>query len=203
MLIEETSLITQAKLGDKEAFSKLIKNSYGKLSRFVNSRFGFHPDNEDIIQETLIKAYKHIGTFKGFSSFYTWLCKIAKQLIWRKQRGYKLSFCQINPNLTWTGKSPDEVIEFNELQSVFNKFISFFPSRQKTVLYLRLMEGMSISDISEQTGVSRDAVKKAFQRASKKWKKSLLPKILEGYGQPTTRRYPLAIQRRINQRTNP
>lgn len=194
MLIEETSLIAQAKLGDKEAFNKLIKNSYGKLSRFVSSRFGIHHDNEDIIQETLIKAYKHIGTFKGFSSFYTWLCKIAKQLIWRKQRGYKLSFRQLNPNLTWTGKSPDEVIEFNELQGVFNKFVSFLPRKQKTVLYLRLVEGMSISDISEQTGVSRDAIKKTFQRASKKWKESLLPKILEGYGQSTTRRYPLGIQ---------
>lgn len=203
MLIEETSLIAQAKLGDKEAFNKLIKNSYGKLSRFVNSRFGFHPDNEDIIQETLIKAYRNVGTFKGFSSFYTWLCKIAKQLIWRKARGYKISFRQLNPNLTWTGKSPDEVIQFNELQDAFNKSASSLPRKQKAVLYLRLVEGMSIRDISEQTGVSKDAVKKTFQRASKKWKESFLPKILEDYGQSAARRYPLGIQRRINQRTNP
>lgn len=182
MSIEETSLIAHAKLGDKEAFNQLLKNYYGKLFRFVNSRFGFHPDNEDIIQETLIKAYKNIGTFKGFSSFSTWLCKIAKQLVWRKHRDYRYSFCQLNTDLTWTGKSPSEVIEFNELQNLFNRFIHFLPRREKEVFYLRHMEGLPIRDISQQTGVSRDAIKKAFQRANKKWAEFVIPKILDDYG---------------------
>lgn len=182
MPFEETSLIIYAKSGNKEAFNKLIKNSYEKLFHFINSRFDNYPEKEDIVQETLIKAYKNIGTFKGLSSFSTWLCKIAKQLVWLKGRSHQPSFCQLNTNLTWAGKTPAEVIEFNELRNRFNKSISYLPNREKEVFYLRLMEGMSIKEISQQTGVSKDAIKKAFKRADKKWKKLFRPKILDDYG---------------------
>lgn len=182
MSIEENLLIVNAKLGDKEAFNQLVKNSYGKLVRFIDSRFSTYLEKEDIVQESIVKAYKNINTFKGLSSFSTWLCTIAKQLVWRKRRGYRPSLCQLNANLAWTGKNPAEVIEFNELQNLSNRFIFSLKRREREVFYLRIMEGMSIKDISQQTGASNDAIKKAFQRANKKWKKYFLPKVMDDYG---------------------
>lgn len=66
------SLITAAKLGNKEAFDQLVKNCYKKLLGFIISRVTFE-SKEDLAQETLVEAYKNLFRFKGNSSFSTLL----------------------------------------------------------------------------------------------------------------------------------
>ncbi|MCD6359803.1 MAG: sigma-70 family RNA polymerase sigma factor [Armatimonadetes bacterium] len=73
-------LVTAAKAGDKEAFSRLVEayqdRIYGYLSRMLSD-----PDEaEDVAQEVFVRAYRSLGKFRGASSFHTWLYRIASNL---------------------------------------------------------------------------------------------------------------------------
>lgn len=174
-------LITAAKLGNKTAFNQLIEADYDKLLGFIGSRFTTEP-KEDIAQETLIEAYKNFYRFKGHSSFFTWLCSIAKQVIQRTERKRKLHTCQLNEKITWSGKNPYEVIESNELHSYLDKFINSLPPRERESFEFRFIRKKTNALLAKEKGLSPSAVKKAVYRANTKWKSFINQKMLNDYG---------------------
>ncbi|RWR09645.1 RNA polymerase sigma factor SigY [Siminovitchia fortis] len=82
----ERDLIEEAKKGKDEAFSKLFQENYLLLYKYL-IKLSLRPDvTEDLIQETMIKAYTHLHSFKGESKFSTWLISIASRLYMDQQR---------------------------------------------------------------------------------------------------------------------
>lgn len=175
------SLIIAAKLGDKKAFDQLIKADYKKLFNFIKSR-AKDASEEDLTQETLIEAYKNIFRFKEHSSFSTWLCGIAKQIIQKNGRKRKPCFCQLNDNIAWSGKNPYEVIESDELYSYIHKFTNSLPPREKDLFRYRCIQKKPYASLAKETGISPSAAKKTTYRAHNKWKRFINKQILDDYG---------------------
>lgn len=175
------SLITAAKLGNKKAFDQLVKNCYEKLLGFISSRVTVE-SKEDLAQETLVEAYKNLFRFKGNSSFSTWLCGIAKQIIQKNERKHKPYLCQLNDNIAWSGKNPYEVIESSELSSRINKFVNSLPPREREAFTLRFIHKKTYALLVKETGLSSSAIKKAVYRAHKKWIRFVNKKMLDDYG---------------------
>lgn len=76
---EELQLIQKAKKGNDEAFTELFKHHYSFLYKYL-LKVCFNPQlTEDLLQETMLKAYVHLPTFKGEAKFSTWLISIASR----------------------------------------------------------------------------------------------------------------------------
>src|SRR6202049_2813091 len=75
--IDETDQIEKARGGDARAFSDLIGKYERKIFRLAQHITQNREDAEDVLQETFLKAYKHLPEFEGHSKFYTWIVRIA------------------------------------------------------------------------------------------------------------------------------
>lgn len=183
---QEACLITQAKLGVREAFDELIKRSYHRVLSFVCSHRDIFQEREDITQEAFLEAYKRIRSFKGLSSFATWVRSIAYHMIKHKRRKMKSSpfFLPLNENeLPSFDKSPREVIEFNEVESCLSRFIATLPPKEKEVFVLRVLDYVPYRGLCRQTHQSLAAAKRAFNRANHKWHRFLNKELLGDYEQ--------------------
>ncbi len=73
----DSELVRLAQQGDEHAFEALVVKYQRRIARHVARYVKRMSDVEDVMQEVFIKAYRGIGSFKGESAFYTWLCRIA------------------------------------------------------------------------------------------------------------------------------
>ena len=86
---EERKLVREAKSGNDEVFTKLFQNNYMFIYKYL-IKLTLHPDlTEDLIQETMLKAYIHLQGFKEEAKFSTWLIAIASRLFIDQQRKEK------------------------------------------------------------------------------------------------------------------
>jgi len=134
-----------------------------------------HEDAEDILQETFIKAFSHIGSFSGKSRLYTWLFRIATNECIRffrknKRKRDKLNLhAGIMPEMVFhdTGTSGNILMKFQEA-------ILLLPERQRIVFNLRYYDELGYDEISQVLGSSVNAVKTNYHYASEKVKDYLL-----------------------------
>lgn len=76
-LVTDDEKLDLAKHGDRRAFDELVAPHLAKMRNLVRRMVGHPQDSEDIAQDALVRAYTHLGTFRGESSLSTWLCAIA------------------------------------------------------------------------------------------------------------------------------
>ena len=77
---EEGMLITQAKNGNVSAFETLVKKYQNSIYYLCRRMTGSHQSADDVSQETFIKAYFALNSFKDGMNFFTWIRKIAVQI---------------------------------------------------------------------------------------------------------------------------
>src|SRR5262245_30502972 len=75
--VEEKLLVERARKGDLEAYDELVKRYQERIYATVYHMTSNHEDANDLAQEAFIKAFHALKTFKGGSSFYTWVYRIA------------------------------------------------------------------------------------------------------------------------------
>lgn len=176
--ITEELLVRKAQIGDVAAFKELLLRYEGKIYNLALRIMGNKEDANDVLQETFITAFKKLSTFKGESSFYTWIYRIATNICFMKKRGMskKKTVSLDLPILTqhdeikrelpddWS-KSPSATLENKELKDILSNAINELPEDYKTVLVLRDMEGLSNDDVSNIMKISIPAVKSRLHRA--------------------------------------
>jgi len=86
--LDETILVKQAQEGDLSSYDELVRRYQERVYATIYHMTANHEDASDLAQETFIKGYQALQTFKGDSSFYTWLYRIAvnKTINFLKQR---------------------------------------------------------------------------------------------------------------------
>ena len=154
-------LVRRAKRGDYKAFDLLVLKYQ---SRIIGVSMKFVKDihiAEDIAQESFIKAYKSLNSFREESAFYTWLYRIAantsKNYLTSKRRKKEYSesevFSSEDANVDIFdipgGDSPEEILAANNLREVIFESLSNLPEDIRTAISLREFEGLSYEEISE------------------------------------------------------
>src|ERR1700689_1578600 len=129
---EETALVARARGGDLQAYDELVKRYQERIYATIYHMTSNHEDANDLAQESFIKAYSALKSFKGGSSFYTWLYRIAvnKTINFLKQRKNRhfMSLNDIdfnvenNPDLVAliSEKTPQREAGLTELQKKLN-----------------------------------------------------------------------------------
>jgi RNA polymerase sigma-70 factor (ECF subfamily) len=106
----ETDLVHKARRGDLDAYDELVKRYQQRIYATIYHMTANHEDANDLAQDSFIKAYQALKSFKGGSSFYTWLYRIAvnKTINFLKQRKNKQHF-SLNDLDFQTENNPDLV----------------------------------------------------------------------------------------------
>ena len=150
--------------------------------------------SEDVLQETLIKAYQKIDGFHGFSknSFYVWMKTIADNQLrdvirhsTRNKRGgqakraqsrisfseqFALEFVELLSN---DGDTPSQRLMASEARQALQIGIASLSNEQRTAIHLRYLDGKRIDEVVSEMGTTHGAVRGLLQRARKQLRDSL------------------------------
>ena len=185
--IEDLSLARQAAAGNDDAFSVIV-DRYSRLVYNVALRSTSSPeDAADISQETFLKAWRSIGSFRGDCALSTWLCRIALNCCCDHARSAKrhrvLSLTVQEdedetkvldiPDTDVTAMPEEELTRQTEIAAV-REAIDSLPEDQKMIITMRDITGLSYAEIAETLGLEMGTVKSRINRARGAVKKFLL-----------------------------
>ncbi|EHL87459.1 sigma-70 family RNA polymerase sigma factor [Tannerella sp. 6_1_58FAA_CT1] len=145
---------------------------YWHIRRLVVS----NEDAEDILQESLIKAYRSLDEFRGESRLFTWLYRIATNESLQFLRRKKLSFTpyeEVSDMLIQTLYAENNT-DADELLLRFQEAILRLPEKQRVVFNLRYYDELSYEEISRITGQSVATLKTGYHYAVEKVKKYMV-----------------------------
>lgn len=161
----------------REAFGNLVNQYsemlYWKIRRIVM----FHEDANDVLQNTLMKAWKGMDNFRGDSQLTTWLCRIAinesLDFVRHKQALTILSSDSTKDNsgvALHERLMADEYFDGDRTEALLQEAIAQLPDVQKTVFLLRYYDEMKYSEISKMLKTSEGALKASYHIAVNKIK---------------------------------
>ena len=146
----DLTLVRRAKKGDYRAFDLLVLKYQ---SRIVSIAFKFVKEiqlAEDISQESFIKAYRSIDSFREESAFYTWLYRITSK---GRRKEASISELSISENEDFfelpTNDSPEQILMAQSLKDTIYDALSGLPEDTRTALSLREFEGLNYEEIAE------------------------------------------------------
>ena len=177
---EDRKVIEQVLAGDVKAFEILVKK-YQKRIYFLALRMTKNHDVADeLAQESFVKAYMSLSGFQKDRSFYTWLYRIAVNLILNYLKHSSFTVSLDTPSgrtyLENIPTSPDQLKRLisAEQMEIFQKALDSLPNAQKTIFMLRIYDGFSYDKISEIMGCSVGTVMSRLYRARSKLKNAFL-----------------------------
>ena len=159
--VDEQLLVKRARQGDLAAYDELVRRYQERIYATVYHMTSNHEDANDLAQEAFIKAFQALKSFKGGSSFYTWVYRIAvnKTINFLKQRRNKaqislndLDFtAEHDPELVAliSEKTPRREINLSELQERLNMAMQKLSEPHRLVVTLHDVQGLSHEEIAE------------------------------------------------------
>src|SRR5437667_12236010 len=158
---EDQKLVKRAQGGNLEAYDELIRRYQERIYATIYHMTANHEDANDLAQETFIKAYQALRSFKGDSSFFTWVYRIAvnKTINFLKQRKHKthmslndLDFnAEHDPELVAliSDKTPRRDANLAELQEKLNAAMQKLSETHRMVVTLHDVQGLSHEEIGQ------------------------------------------------------
>ena len=158
---EDLALVNRAKQEDAAAYDELIRRYQERIYATVYHMTSNHEDANDLTQETFIKAYRALRSFKGDSSFYTWVYRIAinKTINFLKQRKNRVHMslndldfqAEHDPDLVAlvSDKTPRRDLGLVELQEKLNAAMQKLSEVHRMVVTLHDVQGLSHDEIAE------------------------------------------------------
>lgn len=170
------AVLTRARQGDSEAFRTLVEGHSRSAFRLAFRMTGNEQDAEDVVQESLLKAYRHLGRFETRADFGTWLYRIvancAVDMIRSRQARQKHAWAEPFDPATSAHASdqpgPDRLAESSEVQRRVAAALDGLSPLERAAFALRHYEGRSIDEIGRTLGLGTSAAKHAIFRAVKK-----------------------------------
>jgi len=168
--VEELKLISRCVLADdRRAFGTLVEAYQPRLRRFfMNLTLGDEYLSDDLAQETFIKAYIEIRSFRGLSRFGTWLFRIGYNVFYSHKRSEHLT--SNIENAPETASSP---IDSSEISMDVKTAMAQLSETERTVVTLFYIDDMPIKQIAIITGLNQSTLRSHLHRAKEKMAKTL------------------------------
>ena len=167
----DSHLVEKVKKGNKGAFNFLVNKYYPRVYASLFSFTKSKEDSEDLAQQTFIKAWQQIESFRGDSAFFTWIYRIAINLAknfvvsssYKKQKA-NTSIEDAAIEIT-SYENIESVLTHNQSMQEIRDFIKTMPESLKTAFTLRESEGKSYEEISIITNTPIGTVRSRIFRA--------------------------------------
>lgn len=168
---EEEAIVGRAQQGDLAAYDELVRRYQERIYATIYHMTSNHEDANDLAQESFIKGFQALKSFKGGSSFYTWLYRIAvnKTINFLKQRKNRLAMslndmdfnAEKDPDLVAliSDKTPRRDAALSELQKKLNEAMQKLSEPHRLVVTLHDVQGLAHEEIAEIMGCNVGTVR--------------------------------------------
>jgi RNA polymerase sigma-70 factor (ECF subfamily) len=173
---DDVDLARQIQTGDQSAFRELVERYQHRINRVILGILGSAADAEEVGQEVFAKVYFSIRTFDNRSSLFTWIYRIAVNETYsflrkkRAQRRYDGGSSGDTPvadlsSLVDGRPNPERAVAQREF---LNKLLALIPEDDRNLLFWREVEGCSVAQLAEMTGLNVNTVKVKLFRVRRK-----------------------------------
>ena len=162
----DAALIARWKSGDERAAADLVARHANSLARFA-STLGERDDIEELVQDTFVRAFGSIDSFRGDSSLRTWLFTIERRLVVDRRRAARRrkGDVQVQEDDLATEFTALDGVVADETEKRLVSAMSRLSPMQKEVFTLRVSEGMSYRDIAALVGSTEGAARVHYHNA--------------------------------------
>jgi RNA polymerase sigma factor (sigma-70 family) len=173
----DQDLVTRAREGDTRAFDALILKYGDKLYGLVYHMTSHKEDTHDLLQEIFARAYQSLKSFRGNSSFYTWIYQIAVNLtlnfLKKRKRRSGLSLNELDSSVqhdpalidTTHEANPEQQTNLNELQIKLNEAMQKLSEPHRMVVTMFDIQGMSHAEIAKVFKTSEGTIRSRLHYA--------------------------------------
>lgn len=173
----EADLVAASKTGDFSAFEEIVNRYEQKVFRLGMNITGNREDAEEVMQDTFLKCFEHLGEFRGASRFSTWLTRIAVNEGLMKLRQRRLDKSMpiaettdeegeiIPQEITDWRPDPEQILTQTELRIVLEGALRTLPVGRRAVFLLRDVEGFSTEETADMLNLTVTAAKTRLHRA--------------------------------------
>jgi RNA polymerase sigma-70 factor, ECF subfamily len=181
----DRALVARMRAGDQRAFDEFFKDSAPRLIAFVARRTALDPATlEDIVQSALIKAVRHLASYRGEAALFTWLTEICRNELADEHRKAKrrpvvISLDEPEAAHRWEEvlRAPDAQEPVSQLQAATEraeimKVLEGLPANYALVLEAKYGDGLSVETIALQLGLTGIAVQSMLARAREAFRQS-------------------------------
>ena len=187
----DQQLVERVKKGDKNAFDLLVIKYQHRILGLIGSYVNDFQEVQDVAQEAFIKAYRAIDKFRGESSFYTWLYRIAVNTAKNHlvSKGRKLPESDIDvhdADFLDTASSlrvvdtPERNLYRDEIQRIIHDVIRRLPDELRTAVMLREFDGLSYDEIANVMECPVGTVRSRIFRAREAIDREIEPLLRRG-----------------------
>jgi RNA polymerase sigma-70 factor, ECF subfamily len=185
----DAELVKLARGRDEAAIRSIMQSNNRRLYRIARGILRNDSEAEDVVQETYVRAFTHLQSFRGDSSLATWLARIAMNEALGRLRRQR-------PGVEWTSLPPGvleaQIIHFplsassadpeksmaqREIQLVVEHAIDDLPDAFRIVFITRVIEGMNVEETAEILGLKPETVKTRLHRARAMLRENIEKKI--------------------------
>ena len=187
MELTDRACVAQARAGDADAFRVLVERHSRSLFRLAYRMTGNQSDAEDVVQESLLRAYRQLDKFDERASFGTWLYRIAANCSLDLVRSKKRRSEQLAPadpdrndpilSLPALSPSPEREAQSGQVRERVAEAMQELSATERTAFVLRHFEGMCIEDVSKVLDCAPGAAKHSVFRAVQKLIRALEPLV--------------------------
>jgi len=172
----DSTLVAEAQRGNKESFKALVEKYQGRLFSLAVHSTGSKEDAEDIVQESFVKAWFSIRSFRGDSSITTWLHRIVSNMCidfrrkYDKERSRSVAIDDVQGSElpSYDTVQPDEAISAKRDVSRLSSLLETLSPEHRQVILLREVDGLSYDEIAKSLGISKGTVMSRLHYARKR-----------------------------------
>jgi RNA polymerase sigma-70 factor (ECF subfamily) len=151
------------------AFEQIVKKYQRKIYTVIRRMIYSHDDTHDVMQNTFIKAWKHLHDFRQESNLYTWLYRIAinETLTFISKSSHKMKVL-LDENMSTYVHSLSDNLNTDVIEYKLQKAILNLPEKQRAVFNMKYYDNLKYEEMSEILGISVGALKAHYHLAVKK-----------------------------------
>ncbi len=168
---DDRALVASASQGDLGAYDQLVRRYQTRIYGLVYNMTSSKEDAEDLVQDVFVKAFSSLKGFRGTSSFYTWIYRIAINrtinFLKKRKKRQALSLNDVDEGVERdpayvelsARESPARDTSLLELQEKLNKALLTLSEKHRTVVVLHDIQGLPHEEIARMTGCSEGTVR--------------------------------------------
>jgi RNA polymerase sigma-70 factor (ECF subfamily) len=170
----DLDLIARWKAGDQRAATRLVERHADALARFAAS-VGGRGDVAEIVQDTFVRAFGSLDSFRGDSSLRTWLFTIARRLLLDRRRAERRrgEHVEVQDGDATTEYDPLDTLVAEESHRRMRDAVARLTPTQRAVFTLRVGEGLSYKEIADAVDTTEGAARVHYHNAMRAVKEFL------------------------------